>query len=123
MRYLFDCQTFVESWEYLKGDLPLAETLEKSAVPPKLCVLLTVDHKRKGNQADVKRLLPLLEKWGYGKVINVEDPKKREMIQTLKDLQNLTEGSYKVPSKFKVILPELRTDRLPRAKEENVESI
>ena len=52
-----------------------------------MAILLTVDKKRKGNEADVERLLPLLDNWGYSEVINKRDPTRQDMVDTLRDLQ------------------------------------
>jgi len=53
----------------------------------KVAILLTVDKKRDGNEADVERLLPLLEECGYGEIINKREATKQDMIDTLRDLQ------------------------------------
>ena len=53
----------------------------------KVAILLTVDKKRDGNEADVERLLPILEECGYGEIINKREATKQDMIDTLRDLQ------------------------------------
>jgi len=59
----------------------------------KVAVVMKVDNERPGNVADVKRILKLLPKWGYAKVINVKNASRKDMIQTLCGLQKL-EGIY-----------------------------
>ena len=55
----------------------------------KVAVVMTVDKDRPGNAVDVERILNVLPKWGYGKVINVKNATKAGMVKALKDLKKL----------------------------------